>query len=308
MRAFYCDHFVLPLPETHRFPMSKYLRLRESLVEHGVLERDDLRVPEPVTDEQILRAHAREYVEQVKAGTLPAKAQRRIGFPWSEELVERSRRSAGGTLAAARVALAEGAAVNLAGGTHHSFADRGEGFCVFNDVAIACRALQAEGLVERALVVDTDVHQGNGTAAIFRHDPSVFTFSIHGRRNFPFKKEESDLDVELDDNTQDAAYLEALEQGLDRAFDRTEADLVFFVSGADPYLGDKLGRLAVSQAGLEQRDRRVFEFCRRHSLPVAVVMAGGYAPEVDDIVAIHRTTIALAKENRHPPVESLPRS
>ena len=294
MKAFYCDHFVLPLPAGHRFPMAKYRLLREALLARGVVKPPDLLVPEAVGDGEILRVHTAEYLAQVQDGTVAPKAWRRIGFPWSPELVERSRRSVGGTLAAGRAALAEGAAVNLAGGTHHAFADRGEGFCVLNDVAIAARALQAEGRVHRVLVIDTDVHQGNGTAAIFRHDQSVFTFSIHGRRNFPFKKEVSDLDIELEDGTGDAEYLEALEAGLERAFTLASAELVIYVSGADPYEGDKLGRLALSRAGLLARDRRVLGECRRSGLPVAVVMAGGYAPVVEEIVEIHLGTVSVA--------------
>lgn len=295
MKAFYCDHFVLPLPEGHRFPMAKYRLLREAAVRRGVLEAENLRVPAPATDAEIVRAHHESYLERVKSGSLSGAEVRRIGFPWSPELVERSRRSVGGTLAACRAALEEGVGANLAGGTHHAFADRGEGFCVLNDAAIAARALQAEGSVERVLVADCDVHQGNGTAAIFRGDPTVFTFSIHGRRNYPFHKEESDLDVALEDGTGDREYLRSLDAALGEAFERAEPDLVIYVAGADPYAGDRLGRLALSREGLAKRDRRVLGECRRRRLPVAVVMAGGYAERVDDVVEIHLETLRSAR-------------
>lgn len=290
MRGFYCDHFELPLPPGHRFPMAKYRLLREAVAREGLAE---LRVPPAVTDEQILRVHTAEYLEHVKAGTLDARDVRRIGFPWSAELVERSRRSAGGTLAAARAALEDGSAVNLAGGTHHAFPDHGEGFCVFNDVAIAARDLLDER-PRRILVFDCDVHQGNGTAAIFAGEPLVFTVSIHGRRNFPFRKQTSDLDLELDDGTGDDAYLDLLDGALERAFSRFDADVVFYVAGADPYRDDRLGRLALTRRGLAARDERVLTACREHGTPVAVVMAGGYATDVERIVAIHLETIRHA--------------
>jgi len=297
MKAFYCDHFVLPLPAEHRFPMEKYRLLRERVVAEGVVGPEDLLVPPPVAEEDLLRAHDPEYVRRVLGGTLERQEIRRVGFPWSPDMVERSLRSAGGTILACREALSSGTAVNLAGGTHHSFRDRGEGFCVFNDAAIASRALQAEGRVRRVVVIDTDVHQGNGTASIFREDPAVFTFSIHCRNNFPFHKEQSDLDVELDDGTADEAYLAALEDGLDRALSHAAADLAIFVSGADPHEGDRLGRLAVSREGLRARDRMVFERCGRAGLPVAVVMAGGYGRSVADTVDVHVQTVREAKRH-----------
>lgn len=254
---------------------------------------EDLQVPDGASDGEILRVHKAGYWHRVKTGALDPQEVRRIGFPWSPQLVERSRRSVGGTLAACRAALRDGTAANLAGGTHHAFRDRGEGFCVLNDVAIAARAMQREEGVDRVLIVDCDVHQGNGTAAIFRDDPSVFTLSLHGRRNFPFHKETSDLDVEFEDGTGDAAYLDALDAALAKALDASRADLVLYVSGADPYRGDKLGRLALSKEGLASRDRRVIGTARARALPVAVVMAGGYA-EVEDIVEIHLQTLRLA--------------
>lgn len=297
VKAFYCDHFVLPLPEGHRFPMEKYRLLRERVVAAGLIHPEDLIVPPAATDEQLARAHDTEYVRRVQNGELERQEVRRIGFPWSPAMVERSRRSAGATILAGREALASGVAVNLAGGTHHSFRDHGEGYCVFNDAAIAARALQAEGRVRRVVVIDTDVHQGNGTAAIFAHDPTVFTFSIHGRNNFPFHKERSDLDIELDDGTADEAYLAALEDGLERALEVAAADFAIFVSGADPHEGDRLGRLAVSRAGLQARDRLVFERCGRAGLPVAVVMAGGYGRNVADTVEVHVQTVTEAKRH-----------
>jgi acetoin utilization deacetylase AcuC-like enzyme len=230
VKAFYSDQFVLPLPEGHRFPMEKYRLLRERVVAEGLVALQELIVPHAATDEEILRVHDPEYLRRIASGEMERAEMRRIGFPWSPEMVERSRRSAGGTIEACRAALGEGAAANLAGGTHHSFRDRGEGYCVFNDAAIAARALQAEGRVGRVLVVDCDVHQGNGTAAIFRDDPTVFTFSIHGRNNFPFHKERSDLDVELEDGTADAEYLAALAAGLARAVPAARADLAIYVS------------------------------------------------------------------------------
>ncbi|MEM9593716.1 MAG: histone deacetylase [Acidobacteriota bacterium] len=300
MRTYYCDHFVLPLPSDHRFPMAKYRLLRERVVAEAETGPFDLRVPEPASDEDILRAHDRDYLSRVKTGDLGRQAARRIGFPWSPELVERSRRSAGGTLAACRGALEDGAAVNLAGGTHHAFADRGEGFCVFNDAAVAARAMQAEGRARRILVVDCDVHQGNGTASIFTDDPTVFTLSLHGRRNYPFRKESSDLDVALDDGTEDGPYLEALDKALEWALPRARPDLAIYVSGADPFVGDRLGRLALTKEGLADRDRRVFEVFQRGRIPVAVVMAGGYAEDVEDIVDIHFRTVVLAAQSRRP--------
>jgi acetoin utilization deacetylase AcuC-like enzyme len=294
VKVFYSDHFVLPLPEEHRFPMVKYSMLRERVAKAGVCGPGEMRVPRPVSDAEILRSHEECYLQRVVDGTLTEKEMRRIGFPWSERMVERSRRASGGTLGACLAALEEGFAANLAGGTHHAFADRGEGYCVFNDSAIAARAVQAEGLVERVVVVDTDVHQGNGTAAILSGDPSVFTFSIHGARNFPFRKEESDLDVALPDGADDGEYLDALEGALEKALDRSGAQLAIYLAGADPYEDDRLGRLRVSKEGLAERDRLVLESCRGRGIPVAVTMAGGYSREVDDTVDIHFQSIERA--------------
>ena len=296
MKVFYSDHFVLPLPEGHRFPMKKYSMLRERVERSGICKNGELRAPHAVTDEEILRAHNPGYLEKVVAGTLTDQEMRRIGFPWSQRMVERSRRASGGTLDAARIALSEGIATNLAGGTHHAFADRGEGFCVLNDSAIAARALLAEGLVEKVVVLDTDVHQGNGTAVILRGDPRVFTFSIHGAKNYPFHKEKSDLDAPLPDGASDDAFLLALGERLERVLDLEDWNLAIFLAGADPFEGDKLGRLRVTKSGLAERDRMVLEGCRERDIPVAVTMAGGYAREVEDTVDIHFQTVKRASD------------
>jgi acetoin utilization deacetylase AcuC-like enzyme len=296
LKIFYTDHFVLPLPPKHRFPMQKYHRLRRRVLEAALVPPEQMIVPPAATDVEITRVHTPDYLRRVQRGELTAKEVRRMGFPWSPELVERARRSCGGTIAACRTALQDGLAVNLAGGTHHAFPDHGEGYCVFNDSAIAARAVQAEGHARRVLIVDCDVHQGNGTAAIFYGDPTVFTFSIHGAKNFPFRKQKSDLDVELEDGTNDDAYLEALERGLRQALNRASAELVIYLAGADPYKEDRLGRLALSKAGLDQRDRLVLERCRAAGLPVAVTMSGGYAPHIEDTVDIHFQTVQTAVE------------
>jgi len=296
LQLFYTDIFELPLPPEHRFPMAKYRLLRERLVTDGTVPPESLVVPDAATDEELLRVHSREYLEQVVTGTLERAAVRRLGFPWSVQLVERARRSAGATLAACRAGLADGVAVNLAGGTHHAFSDRGEGYCVFNDVAVAARAMQAEGRAERILVVDCDVHQGDGTAAIFRGDPTVVTFSIHGQSNYPFRKQTSDIDVPLPDGAGDSDYLEALSGGLSLALPHTSPALAIYVAGADPYQGDRLGRLAVTKRGLRARDQLVFETLAAHDVPVAVVMAGGYSP-VEDVVDIHAATVGAALDS-----------
>lgn len=292
--AFYADHFVLPLPSTHKFPMAKYSGLRQRLLETAVLPPEALHEAPAASDEELLRVHTRDYLERVKRGELTPKEQRRIGFPWSPQMVERSRRSTGATIAASRSALQAGVGVNLAGGTHHAFADCGEGYCVFNDVACAARALQSEGSARQILVIDGDVHQGNGTAAIFAGDDSVFTFSIHGAKNFPLYKTVSDLDVPLEDQTGDEEYLRLLEQGLEIAFSRCTAEFVFYVAGADPFHADRFGRMNLSKDGLQARDELVFAYCQARRLPVTVLMAGGYAPNVHDIIDIHANTIRLA--------------
>ena len=297
MVAFYTDHFVLPLPDGHTFPMAKYSRLREMVVAEGLIAPADLRVPGAATRDELLLVHTARYVDAVIDGTLDAREQRRIGFPWSPAMAERARRSVGATIAATRQALGDGVSANLAGGTHHAFPDHGEGYCVFNDVAVAARVAQRDHAISRVLVVDLDVHQGNGTARVFAGDDAVFTLSMHAAGNFPFRKEQSDLDVELPDGSGDEAYLAALDDALDTALARAEPGLVFYVAGADPYEGDRLGKLKLTIAGLRERDRRVLDRVRRFGgsgVPCVVTMAGGYCPDVDTIASIHANTLREA--------------
>jgi acetoin utilization deacetylase AcuC-like enzyme len=305
MQAFHADHFVLPLPEGHRFPMGKYERLRASVVEHLPMLR--LGQAQPASDGELALAHTPRYVSAVAEGLLSEAEQREIGFPWSARMVERARRSVGATIQAARAALldGEGVAANLAGGTHHAQADKGSGYCVFNDAAVASRLMQAEWhrrhrALLRVAVIDLDVHQGNGTAAIFRDDDTVFTLSMHGARNFPFRKQPGDLDIELPDGCTDAPYLDALDDALDTLWRRHASappGLVFYLAGADPHEGDRLGRLALTHAGLAERDRRVFAACRERDIPVAVSMAGGYGRDIDDSVHAHLATLQAAFES-----------
>ena len=301
MQAYYADHFVLPLPAGHGFPMGKYERLRSRLVAEcpGITLAEAL----AASDGELALAHTPRYVSAVAEGHLSAAEQREIGFPWSLRMAERARRSVGATIAAARSALAGGQiAANLAGGTHHAQADKGSGYCVFNDVAVAARLMQAEWhrsrrQLLRVAVIDLDVHQGNGSAAIFRDDDTVFTLSLHGARNFPFRKEPSDLDVDLPDGCTDAAYLEALDAALATLWHRhgsATPGLVFYVAGADAHEGDRLGRLKLSAAGLAERDRRVFSACRERGIAVAVSMAGGYGHNIDDTVSVHLRTLQEA--------------
>ena len=289
---YYTDRFVLPLPERHRFPMEKYRLLREKLVSDGIVQPTWLHIPPAATDEQLLRAHTADYVHRATTGLLTRREVQRMGFPWSTELVERSRRSVGATIAAARSALLDGFAVNLAGGTHHAHPDAAEGYCVFNDAVVAARAMQAEGLARRILIVDCDVHQGNGTAACTDGDENIFTVSLHGAKNFPARKHASNLDVPLPDGTGDVEYLAALDHALHTATTAFTPDLLIYVSGADPYSGDRLGRLNLSLAGLAARDRMVYESCRRQGVPAVATMAGGYCPDVSATVAIHVETVA----------------
>lgn len=273
--------------------MSKYRRLRDRVAllaeEWGV----SLRSAEPLERADLDLVHEKEYIDRVLGGAMTEVEMRRIGFPWSPQLIDRSLRSAGATLQAARSAHAEGIAVNLAGGTHHAGPARGQGFCVFNDVAIAARSLQATGSARRCVVIDCDVHQGNGTAEIFADDPSVFTLSLHGARNFPFAKTPSDLDVSLPDGTPDEAYLLELARALEQ-LSWDGIDMAFYLAGADPFHGDRLGRLSLTKPGLAQRDQLVFSRCRAHRVPVAVTMAGGYADDPEDIVDIHAETVRAA--------------
>ena len=292
--TFYSDHFPIPLPPDHRFPIDKYKLLRQMIITEQVIPEDELRVPAAATQEQICLAHDSQYVQKVFNGSLSEREMRRIGFPWSPELVVRSQRSVGGTIAACRSALEQGISANLAGGTHHAHRDFGSGYCLFNDCAVALKVLQQENSIERVIILDCDVHQGDGTAAIFQSDASVFTFSIHGARNFPFHKVQSDLDIELEDGTKDKEYLGTLEEGLSQAFNRFSAELVLYLAGADPFFDDRLGRLALTMEGLAARDQLVLEFCHQAALPVAIVMAGGYGRDVKDTVTIHKETIQRA--------------
>ncbi len=299
MRAFYSGHFVLPLPPGHRFPMGRYVMLR-----HG-LERElpQVRMIEAprASDGELALAHTPQWIAAIGDGSVSPEAMREIGFPWSEAMVERSRRSTGATIAACRAALAEGISANMAGGTHHASAGKGGGFCVFNDAAVAARLMQAEhgrrGHVPlQVAIVDLDVHQGNGTASIFRDDPSVFTLSMHGQKNFPFRKEAGDLDVELPDGCGDADYLAALEHVLDELEQRFTPGLVIYLAGADPFERDRLGRLKLSFDGLEARDRRVFDFAWQRRIPLAFAMAGGYAADIAETVQVQLGTFRVAFE------------
>jgi acetoin utilization deacetylase AcuC-like enzyme len=294
MKIFYTDTFPIPLPEKHSFPKDKYFLLRMRIIEELSDQRVELRVPEPASDEDILRAHDPDYVRRLLNGELSEKEIRRVGLPWSPQIVRRTRYSVGGTIAACRAALGEGVAVNLGGGTHHAFRDHGQGYCWLNDTAIAARAMQAESLVRQVLIIDCDVHQGNGTAAILKDDATIFTFSIHGKNNFPYQKEKSDLDVELADGTDDSAYLAALDKGISRCMENFSADLVIYLAGADPYQEDRFGRLALTKKGLAQRDRLVLRHCFEAGLPAAVTMAGGYARNLKDIVDINFQTVLSA--------------
>jgi len=294
MRAWSSARFTVPLPDGHRFPIAKYARIREEVVARGLLPAGGIEEPNPADRSALELVHEPGYVDAVLEGTLSPSDVRRLGFPWSGHLRERSLRTVQGTVEAARDALETGLGINLAGGTHHAFPDHGEGFCVFNDVAIAIRVLQQADRVSRAAVVDLDVHQGNGTARIFAGDADVFTFSMHGARNYPFRKEQSGLDVELDDGCGDAAYLAALDAHLGPVLEAARPDLVFYLGGADPYVHDRFGRLSLSVAGLAARDRRVFQAFRRRGLPVVVTMAGGYAREIEDVVTIQTNTVAAA--------------
>lgn len=292
MKAFYTDHFVLPLPPGHRFPMEKYARLRDQV---SKLTGTQLVEAPPASDTQILYAHDAHYLIRVLEGKLNPEEQKEIGFPWSEKMVERSRRSAGATVAAAKVAFDDGIACNLAGGTHHAYRNRGSGFCVFNDSAIAARTLQKEINPKLHIaVIDLDVHQGNGTASILEHDPSIFTLSLHGENNFPFQKESSDLDIGLPDGCNDEMYLNALQNALDQLDNRFKADCVIYLAGADPHEGDRLGRLGLSKEGMLKRDQTVFQYALDRKLPLAFSMAGGYGKDLESTVNIHFQTIQTA--------------
>lgn len=294
MYAFYYDNQPLSLPPNHRFPASKYALLRQWVSQHGVIDPEKLVAAPRVTRQQLGRAHHPDYIERMDNGRMTPAEMRRIGLPWSPDLVTRVHHMVGGTVAAARRALRDGAAVNLGGGTHHACYDHGQGYCVYNDVIVAARTMQAEGRIRRALVVDCDVHQGNGTAQIATGDPSIYTFSIHGEKNFPFRKIAGDLDVGLSDGVTDEPYLRALGAALATAFEMSRPDMVFYLGGADPYVDDRLGRLSLTMDGLARRDEAVLtQYCRR-GVPVAVVMAGGYGRRIEDTVAIYGQTVVAA--------------
>jgi len=298
MQAFYADHFVLPLPEGHRFPMRKYSLLRERLSQE--LPSLHMQQAPAASDGELALAHAPAYIQAVRTGSLPPQMQREIGFPWSEGMVERSRRSAGATIAAARVAMSEGLAGNLAGGTHHASSEQGGGFCVFNDAAVTARLMQAERFrqtkrVLQVAVVDLDVHQGNGTAQIFAQDPSVFTLSLHGEKNFPFRKVQGDWDVDLPDGTGDEAYLQALHQALETLEQRFDTELIIYLAGADPHEGDRLGRLKLTYDGLIARDRAVMDWAWQRRIPLVMCMAGGYGRDIETTVQVQVNTWTVAQ-------------
>jgi acetoin utilization deacetylase AcuC-like enzyme len=294
MKVFYTPRYYADIGEGHVFPIRKFELVRDRLLAEGTLKPSEIVEPREAAVEDVLLVHTGDYVTRLRAGALDARELRRLGLPWSKALVRRSFLATSGTIGAARAALEAGAASNLAGGTHHAFPDRGEGFCVLNDVAIAIRALRRDRLIRRASIVDLDVHQGNGTAFIFESDAEVFTFSMHGAKNYPLFKQRSSLDVELPDGAADDEYLETLARNLPRAFDQGP-DAVFYLGGADPFAGDKLGRLALSIAGLRERDETVLRECRARGVPVATVMSGGYAADIDDTVEIHCNTIRAVK-------------
>ncbi|GHG69030.1 histone deacetylase [Comamonas sp. JC664] len=295
MRVFHSDSYEVPLPPGHRFPMEKYRLLREALLERGVLSPADITESTPCPREDLERVHTPRYLDALFHGTLTEAELRRLGFPWSPALVQRFAAAVAGTLDAGRAALRDGIGGNLSGGTHHGFPDHGEGFCVFNDIAVAIRALQATGELRRAVVVDLDVHQGNGTAAVFSGDDSVFTFSMHGENNFPFRKQPSHLDVGLPDGTGDAAYLDALALYLPEVLDRAGACALFFQAGVDPLTEDALGRLSLTHAGLRERDRLVLEAARQRGIPVVLTLGGGYAKPLSATIDAHVGTYEVAR-------------
>ncbi|HJU69102.1 MAG TPA: histone deacetylase [Gemmatimonadaceae bacterium] len=285
--------YSFPLPAGHRFPIEKYALLRDAVIAEGLVA--DVHEPARATAEELERVHTRDYVDRLTSGALSEAELRLLGFPWSRALVERSYRAVGGTLGAARRALEDGVAMNLAGGTHHAFPDRGEGFCVFNDVAIAVRTLRAEDRIRRVAIIDLDVHQGNGTHAIFAADRETYTFSMHGGRNYPFHKVPGTLDIELPDGTGDEDYLTLLSDALPRVLNEGRPDLVVYLAGADPHERDRLGRLKLTFEGLERRDAMVLEACRDVGIPVAITIAGGYGSDVRETVAIHVATARVAR-------------
>jgi acetoin utilization deacetylase AcuC-like enzyme len=295
MKAFYSSRYVIKLPEGHRFPITKYALIRHSIEADRTIAASEIFEPPPASRDEILLVHTADYYDRLVRGSLTEREIRRLGLPWSEELVARSRVSVGGTICAARAALSEGVGVNLGGGTHHAFADHGEGFCVLNDIAVAIELLRAEGLIRRAAVVDCDVHQGNGTAAIFARDAEVFTLSLHGEKNYPLVKQQSTIDVALADGTEDEEYLSMLEPHLSNVLDRFRPDILFYQSGVDPYRDDRLGRLSLTLEGLKERDLMVLDGCRARLVPCAITLGGGYARDISDTVEAHSNTVRAAR-------------
>ncbi len=293
--ALYSDHYVIELPPHHPFPIQKYRLIRERLLAEGTLNPDHLLEPTLAEASDVRLVHSAEYWQHLTAGTLPESAIRRLGLPWSEALLRRSRASVQGTLTAARIAIREGVAVNLAGGTHHAFPDRGEGYCVLNDIAIAIRALQYDGWMQRMAVLDCDVHQGNGTAAVFADEPDVYTFSIHGANNYPLVKVPGSLDIGLPDATGDEEYLQVLEPAIARILSEFRPGLVFYLAGVDPHERDRLGRLRLTHEGLRRRDELVLRTCREAGIPVAVTLGGGYGQDIRDTVEAHCNTVRAAR-------------
>ncbi len=296
LKIAYSPVYKYELPDGHRFPMIKYELLPEQLLYEGSISESNLFHPEPLTEVDILLTHDIDYWQKLKTLSLSKKEIRKIGFPLSEQLVTRGTHIANGTLQCAHYALQHGVAMNIAGGTHHSFSDRGEGFCLLNDIAIAANVLLRDKIAKKILVVDLDVHQGNGTAQIFQAESRVFTFSMHGAKNYPTKKEKSDLDIGLADKTEDEEYLSILKNTLPKLIDEVQADFVFYLSGVDVLASDKLGRLSLSRAGCKTRDQIVFELCHKNELPVAVSMGGGYSKKIADIVEAHANTFRVAQE------------
>lgn len=294
-RLFYSPYYYADIGEGHVFPIRKFELVRDLLVQEGTLLPEEIIEPLPAKIEDLLLVHTEDYISRLVSGTLNTKEIRKLGLPWSQSLVRRSFHAISGTIEATKYALQSGIASNLAGGTHHAFPDRGEGFCVLNDVATAIRVLQRDKLAERFLIVDCDVHQGNGTAFIFQDDPSVFTFSMHGEKNFPLHKEKSSLDIELPDKTGDMEFLETLEQALSRII-LHNPDIIFYLGGADPFEKDKLGRLSLTKEGLMKRDEMVLQFAKDHHTPIVTTMSGGYALDINDTVEIHANTIRAVKK------------
>ena len=298
MLAFTSARYTVPLGH-HSYPMEKYRLVPERLLADGVLTPDQLVEPEPVSLNDVLRVHTSSYVQAFLNGTLDRRALLRLGLPWSPALVRRVLAVVGGSLGAANTALRDGVAVNLAGGTHHAFADRGEGYCVFNDLVIALRRLRADGRLDRVLIIDLDVHQGNGTAALCRSDEATFTFSMHGANNYPAHKEQSSWDVDLPDGTTDEAYVSRLAGILPMLIDRARPDLIMYQAGVDVLAGDRFGKLALSPAGVEERDRLVCTCAVQAGLPLVVTLGGGYAREIDRMVEAHCRTVATAHRILH---------